>query len=135
VHLAGGRIEALGAQHGGLQCLQVRNHGGRDALCGPCRVQPARRAHEQFVVEELAQPRQRVRRRRLRQRQLLAGRGHRPGAIHGRQHAQQVEIEVAEVHRRLRCPGRQETMAPECWPPGPRAALRHGDRRFIKFDS
>jgi hypothetical protein len=62
-------------------------------------MQTTRRTHEQLVAEELAQPRQRVAGRGLRQCQLAARFGHRSGAVDRRQHAQQVEVEVAEVHR------------------------------------
>ncbi len=62
------------------------------------RVHPGRRAHEERIAEERAQPRERIRHRRLRQAEA-GGRGrHAALAQHRIEHAQQVQIDVAHIH-------------------------------------
>ena len=73
-------------------------HRLRQLLRERRRTHAARRAHEQRIVEQRSQARQRVAHRRLRQPDALAGNG---DAAFGRnrvERAQQIQVDVRYIH-------------------------------------
>ena len=85
-----------------LQLQQALPQAGGDLGGALGRLHAVRPAHEQFVLQHIAQPVQRMADRRLRQPQPRAGAG-RAALLHQRlENAQQVQVEIVESHRLVR---------------------------------
>jgi len=100
--IAGGGVELGGAADRSGNRIQCWRQQGED-LVGPCgRLHAAAGAHEQRVVEQVAQARQGRADGRLAEEQFFRGAGH-TALMHQRfKHDQQVEVyttQVVSIHR------------------------------------
>ncbi|MCY1437228.1 hypothetical protein D9M71_533820 [compost metagenome] len=94
---AGRRVEVGGAADRGGDGVQRRGEQGEDLLRPRGRLHLPSAAHEQRVVEQAAQARQRGADRRLAEEQLFRRAGH-AAFVHQRlEDDQQVEIDAAQV--------------------------------------
>jgi len=94
----GRRVELRRLAQGLLQRHQGTAHGRRQALGARRGLHAGTGAHEERVLEQQAQARQALAHGGLGQVQQLGRTPHLAHAVDGVEHAQQVEIEVLDIH-------------------------------------
>ena len=96
--LAQRRFETRAGVQRRVDLIDRGRHQGRDLACPGSRLHPAWTADKQIVGEEIAQTRQRMAHRRLRQTDAPGGAGDRALGHQGVERFQEVQVDGADIH-------------------------------------